>query len=47
MSCPTSWPDSSGYQRGAYALGYFGDLRDPIEALHGYDDRPPRFAPDV
>jgi len=36
-----------GYQRGAYALGYFGDLRDPMEALHGYDDRPPRFAPDV
>lgn len=23
-----------GYQRAAYALGYFGDLRDPIEALH-------------
>jgi ectoine hydroxylase-related dioxygenase (phytanoyl-CoA dioxygenase family) len=35
-----------GYQRGAYALGYFGDLRDPIEALHGYDDRPPRFVQD-
>ena len=46
-SCPRRWPGSSGYQRGAYALGYFGDLRDPIEALHGYDDRPPRFAPDV
>src|SRR3954469_25183871 len=25
----------AGYQRGAYALGYYGDLRDPIEALHG------------
>ena len=24
-----------GYQRGAYALGYFGDTQDPIEALHG------------
>ena len=24
-----------GYQRGAYALGYYGDLRDPIEALVG------------
>jgi ectoine hydroxylase-related dioxygenase (phytanoyl-CoA dioxygenase family) len=24
-----------GYQRGAYALGYYGDLRDPIEALTG------------
>jgi len=23
-----------GYQRAAYALGYFGDLRDPMEALH-------------
>ena len=33
-----------GYQRGAYALGYFGDLRDPIEALHGYADAPPQFA---
>ena len=42
-----SWPDSSATERGAYALGYFGDLRDPMEALHGYDDRPPRFAPDV
>jgi ectoine hydroxylase-related dioxygenase (phytanoyl-CoA dioxygenase family) len=25
----------AGYRRGAYALGYYGDLRDPIEALHG------------
>jgi len=24
-----------GYQRGAYALGYIDDLRDPIEALRG------------
>jgi hypothetical protein len=24
-----------GYRRGAYALGYFGDLQDPMEALHG------------
>ncbi len=23
-----------GYRRGAYALGYFGDLQDPIEYLH-------------
>ena len=22
-----------GYARGAYALGYFDDLRDPIEAV--------------
>jgi ectoine hydroxylase-related dioxygenase (phytanoyl-CoA dioxygenase family) len=25
----------AGYQRGAYALGYFGDVRDPIDALRG------------
>ena len=25
----------AGYRRGAYALGYYGDLRDPIEAVHG------------
>jgi ectoine hydroxylase-related dioxygenase (phytanoyl-CoA dioxygenase family) len=24
----------AGYRRAAYALGYFGDLQDPIEALH-------------
>ena len=23
-----------GYQRGAYALGYVGDLQDPLEVLH-------------
>jgi ectoine hydroxylase-related dioxygenase (phytanoyl-CoA dioxygenase family) len=23
------------YQRGAYALGYYGDLHDPIEAVNG------------
>jgi ectoine hydroxylase-related dioxygenase (phytanoyl-CoA dioxygenase family) len=23
-----------GYRRGAYALGYFGDVQDPLEALH-------------
>jgi Phytanoyl-CoA dioxygenase (PhyH) len=34
-----------GYQRGAYALGYFGDVRDPMEALHGFADGPARFAP--
>ncbi len=28
-----------GYRRGAYALGYFGDLQDPMEALHGPQDR--------
>ncbi len=24
-----------GYRRGAYALGYFGDTQDPIEAVFG------------
>jgi len=24
-----------GYQRGAYALGYVDDVRDPLEALRG------------
>ena len=42
--CPSSSPASSATERGAYALGYFGDLRDPIEALHGYADAPPQFA---
>ena len=28
----------AGYQRGAYALGYYGDLRDPFESLHGPSD---------
>ena len=28
-----------GYRRGAYALGYFGDLHDPMEAVHGPRDR--------
>ena len=26
-----------GYSRAAYALGYFGDLQDPLEAVHGRD----------
>lgn len=25
----------AGYKRGAYALGYYGDLRDPFDALRG------------
>jgi hypothetical protein len=24
-----------GYQRGAYALGYVDDMRDPLEVLRG------------
>ena len=35
----------AGYQRGAYALGYYGDLRDPFEALHGQSDTAPSFSP--
>jgi ectoine hydroxylase-related dioxygenase (phytanoyl-CoA dioxygenase family) len=34
----------AGYQRGAYALGYYGDLRDPIEALHGESEAAPSFS---
>jgi ectoine hydroxylase-related dioxygenase (phytanoyl-CoA dioxygenase family) len=26
-----------GYSRGAYALGYYGDLQDPLEAVYGRD----------
>ncbi|HEX2381975.1 MAG TPA: phytanoyl-CoA dioxygenase family protein [Acidimicrobiales bacterium] len=26
-----------GYSRAAYALGYFGDLQDPLEAVYGRD----------
>jgi ectoine hydroxylase-related dioxygenase (phytanoyl-CoA dioxygenase family) len=35
----------AGYQRGAYALGYYGDLRDPLEVLHGESDVAPSFSP--
>jgi ectoine hydroxylase-related dioxygenase (phytanoyl-CoA dioxygenase family) len=34
----------AGYQRGAYALGYYGDLRDPLEALHGETDTAQSFS---
>jgi len=32
----------AGYRRGAYALGYFGDLQDPYDAVRGErtDERP-------
>ena len=26
-----------GYSRAAYALGYYGDLQDPLEAVYGRD----------
>lgn len=32
---PESLAKLAGYQPGAYALGYYGDLLDPIEALEG------------
>jgi ectoine hydroxylase-related dioxygenase (phytanoyl-CoA dioxygenase family) len=41
---PESLARLAGYQRGAYALGYYGDLRDPIEALHGESDEAPTFS---
>ena len=35
----------AGYQRGAYALGYYGDLRDPFDAVRGdHADGPPSFS---
>jgi hypothetical protein len=34
----------AGYRRGAYALGYYGDLHDPIDALHGPSNVAPSFA---
>jgi ectoine hydroxylase-related dioxygenase (phytanoyl-CoA dioxygenase family) len=43
---PESMQRLIGYKRGAYALGYVGDLRDPIEVLRpdaarsGFGDRP-------
>jgi ectoine hydroxylase-related dioxygenase (phytanoyl-CoA dioxygenase family) len=41
---PESLARLAGYQRGAYALGYYGDLRDPIEAVHGERAAPPTFS---
>ncbi len=36
----------AGYQRGAYALGYYGDLRDPIEVVRGeHAEGPQSFQP--
>jgi ectoine hydroxylase-related dioxygenase (phytanoyl-CoA dioxygenase family) len=40
---PESLARLAGYQRGAYALGYYGDLRDPMEALHGESSGAPSF----
>jgi ectoine hydroxylase-related dioxygenase (phytanoyl-CoA dioxygenase family) len=41
---PESLAKLAGYQRGAYALGYYGDLRDPIEALRGESSNAPSFS---
>ena len=35
----------AGYRRGAYALGYYGDLRDPYDAVRGeHADGSPSFS---
>jgi ectoine hydroxylase-related dioxygenase (phytanoyl-CoA dioxygenase family) len=35
----------AGYRRGAYALGYYGDLRDPYDAVRGERaEGPPSFS---
>jgi ectoine hydroxylase-related dioxygenase (phytanoyl-CoA dioxygenase family) len=35
----------AGYRKGAYALGYYGDLRDPYDAVRGeHADGPPSFS---
>jgi ectoine hydroxylase-related dioxygenase (phytanoyl-CoA dioxygenase family) len=35
----------AGYRRGAYALGYYGDLRDPYDAVRGeHAEGPPSFS---
>ena len=44
VSCRKRWRKLVGYQRGAYALGYFGDLHDPMEALHPDAATAPSFA---
>jgi ectoine hydroxylase-related dioxygenase (phytanoyl-CoA dioxygenase family) len=31
----------AGYRRGAYALGYYGDLQDPFDAIRGVSARGP------
>ncbi len=33
--CPRIVARLAGYRRGAYALGYYGDLRDPYDAVRG------------
>jgi ectoine hydroxylase-related dioxygenase (phytanoyl-CoA dioxygenase family) len=42
---PIELAELIGYRRGAYALGYFGDVQDPIEALHPERRSRSGFAP--
>ncbi len=46
---PESLARLAGYAPGAYALGYYGDLRDPMEALRGAGEnkRNASFAPRI
>jgi ectoine hydroxylase-related dioxygenase (phytanoyl-CoA dioxygenase family) len=39
---PESLARLAGYQRGAYALGYVGDLQDPLDVVHGTSDAAPQ-----
>jgi ectoine hydroxylase-related dioxygenase (phytanoyl-CoA dioxygenase family) len=41
---PVELAKLAGYQRGAYALGYYGDLQDPLDAVHGGRGEAPGFA---
>jgi ectoine hydroxylase-related dioxygenase (phytanoyl-CoA dioxygenase family) len=42
---PESLARLAGYQRGAYALGYVGDLQDPLDVVRGTNDpAPQRFS---
>jgi len=42
---PESLARLAGYQRGAYALGYVGDLQDPLDVVRGTSDAvPQRFS---
>jgi len=55
LSCPfeiaRALPDDllklMGYARGAYALGYVDDLRDPLDVLMGRAGTSPSFAPTI
>lgn len=42
---PTELARLAGYQRGGYALGYYGDLSDPLLAVHPESGLTPGFRP--